>query len=44
VEVFFDGKKVIDDRDATLQDAGRFGLWTKADSMVQFDDLTATRK
>jgi hypothetical protein len=44
IQVFFDGKKVIDDHDDTFQDAGKFGVWTKADSISQFDDLTATRK
>jgi hypothetical protein len=44
IQVFFDGKKVIDDRDGTFKDAGKFGVWTKADSIVQFDDLTAMRK
>lgn len=44
IQVFFDGKKVIDDHDDTLKDAGKVGVWTKADSIVQFDDLTAMRK
>jgi len=44
IQVFFDGKKVIDAHDDTFKDAGRFGVWTKADSIVQFDDLTATRR
>jgi hypothetical protein len=44
IEVFFDGQKVIEDRDTTFKDAGKFGVWTKADSIVQFDDLTATPK
>ena len=44
IQVFFDGKKVIDDHDDTFKDAGKFGVWTKADSIVQFDDLTAMRK
>lgn len=42
IEVFFDGKKVIDAHDDAFKDAGKFGVWTKADSIVQFDDLTAT--
>lgn len=29
-------------RDATLTDAGRVGLWTKADAQTHFDSLTAT--
>ena len=42
IEVFFDGKKVIDAHDDAFKNAGRFGVWTKADSIVEFDDLTAT--
>src|SRR2546421_3037734 len=44
IQVFFDGNKVIDDHDDTFKDAGKFGVWTKADSIIQFDDLTAMRK
>jgi hypothetical protein len=44
IQVFFDGSKVIDDHDGTFKDAGKFGVWTKADSIIQFDDLTATPK
>jgi hypothetical protein len=40
VQVFFDGAVVLDARDATFPDAGRVGLWTKADSVTWFDDLT----
>ena len=43
-QVFYDGKKVIDAHDKTFPDAGKFGVWTKADSVIQFDDLTATPK
>lgn len=39
-EVLFDGKKVIDAHDATFTNAGKFGLWTKADSVIYFDDLS----
>jgi hypothetical protein len=42
LQVFFDGKKVIDAHDGTFSSAGKFGLWTKADSVIYFDDLTAT--
>jgi hypothetical protein len=38
--VWFDGEKVLDAKDETFQEAGRVGLWTKADSVIQFDDLT----
>jgi len=44
IQVFFDGNKVIDDHDDTFKDAGKFGVWTKADSIIQFDDLRATPK
>jgi len=44
IQVFFDGKLVIDGHDGTFRDAGKFGVWTKADSIIQFDDLTATPK
>jgi len=40
-QVFFDGKKVMDAQDKTFSDAGKVGLWTKADSVIYFDDLTA---
>ena len=40
LEVYWDGKKVIDAEDATFRDAGKVGLWTKADSITEFDDLT----
>src|SRR5215471_14288065 len=43
-QVFFDGRKVMDAHDATFADAGSFGVWTKADSVTYFDDLTATPK
>ena len=38
--VWFDGTKVLDATDDTFTDAGRVGLWTKADSVIQFDDFT----
>ncbi len=42
IQVFYDGRNVIDAHDATFTEKGKFGVWTKADSIVQFDDLTAT--
>ena len=44
VQVFFNGKRIIDEHDKTFTDAGRFGVWTKADSVIAFDDLTASPK
>lgn len=38
--VWFDGTKVLDATDDTFKEAGRVGLWTKADSVILFDDLT----
>ncbi len=40
--VWFDGVKVLAATDDTFKAAGRVGLWTKADSVIQFDDLTVT--
>lgn len=37
--VTYDGKNVLDARDGTFKDAGKVGLWTKADSVIYFDDL-----
>jgi hypothetical protein len=41
-EVYWDGAKVIDHHDTTFADAGKVGVWTKADSVTYFDDLSAT--
>ncbi len=38
--VWFDGEKAIEATDGTFPDAGRVGLWTKADAVTLFDDLT----
>jgi hypothetical protein len=39
LEVFWDGQRVLEHRDSTITDAGRAGVWTKADSITYFDDL-----
>lgn len=39
VQVAWDGKQVIAHRDVTFPNAGRVGVWTKADSVTYFDDL-----
>lgn len=36
----YDGKQLFEVEDATIPDAGMIGLWTKADSVTLFDDLT----
>ncbi len=38
--VWCDGKRVLDAKDETFKDAGKVGLWTKADSVTEFDDFT----
>src|SRR5438034_4907979 len=38
--VTFDGKKAIDWDDGTFKDAGKVGVWTKADSVTLFDDFS----
>jgi hypothetical protein len=38
--VTFDGRKVLDAKDGTFKDAGKVGLWTKADSVMAFDDFS----
>src|SRR5438132_5969058 len=35
-----DGKKALDWDDDTFKDAGKVGVWTKADSVTLFDDFT----
>ena len=40
--VTYDGKKVLDAKDGTFKDAGKVGLWTKADSVIAFDEFSIT--
>jgi 3-keto-disaccharide hydrolase len=37
--VTYDGNNVLDARDHTFKDSGKVGLWTKADSVIAFDDF-----
>ena len=37
---YYDGKLKFSAKDSTFKDAGKIGLWTKADSVIYFDDLT----
>jgi hypothetical protein len=39
-EVYLDGAALYEVEDATFAAAGRVGVWTKADSITHFDDLT----
>jgi DNA-binding beta-propeller fold protein YncE len=38
--VIFNGKKLFDVQDDTFTEAGKVGLWTKADSVTLFDDFS----
>jgi hypothetical protein len=38
-KVIFDGKPLFEVEDTTFADAGKVGLWTKADSVTLFDDF-----
>src|SRR5437588_1289166 len=42
--VTFDGKKAIEWDDDTFKDAGKVGVWTKADSVTEFDDFSYASK
>ncbi len=42
--VFLNGKQLFEVEDPTFPDAGKVGVWTKADSVTYFDDLTVTVK
>jgi 3-keto-disaccharide hydrolase len=41
---YYDGEKKIDATDETFKEAGKVGLWTKADSVTCFDDLRVSAK
>ena len=43
-EVYFNGSKLYDVEDRTFAMPGKVGVWTKADSVTQFDDLTVITK
>lgn len=41
-EIYLNDKKLFEVENDALTDAGKVGLWTKADSVIQFDDLKVT--
>lgn len=43
ITCWFDGKQLIDSHDKTYT-TGKVGLWTKADSVIAFDDLTVAQQ
>jgi hypothetical protein len=44
IQCFFDGRKYLDVRDDTFKDAGKVGLWTKADAQTHFADFRVEGK
>ena len=44
ITCYYDGNKKIEATDDTFKDAGKVGLWTKADSVTYFDDLKVIAK
>jgi hypothetical protein len=42
--VYFNGQKLFEVEDATFTEPGKVGLWTKADSVIHFDDFEVTEK
>jgi hypothetical protein len=44
IKCYYDGEPKITATDETFKEAGKVGLWTKADSVTHFDDCTVTAK
>lgn len=44
VKCYLNGKKYLDAKDATFQDAGKIGFWTKADAQTRFAGLVVNGK
>jgi len=44
IQCYLDGEKYLDARDNTFPDAGKVGLWTKADAQTYFDELKISAK
>jgi hypothetical protein len=42
LQVSWEGKRIIDVADDTFREAGKVGVWTKADSVTYYDALSAT--
>ena len=43
-DVYLNGSKLYEVEDTTFGAAGKVGVWTKADSVTHFDDLTAVAR
>jgi hypothetical protein len=44
IECFVDGKKYLDVKDDAFANAGKVGLWTKADAQTHFDQFVVSGK
>lgn len=44
ISCYYDREMKIESTDDTFKEAGKIGLWTKADSVTYFDDLQVTAK
>src|SRR5258708_5051139 len=44
ITCYYDGRKKIEATDDAFKEAGKVGLWTKADSITYFDDLRVTAR
>lgn len=44
ITCYCNDQKLLEAKDDTFKDAGKIGLWTKADAQTLFDDLTLTVK
>jgi hypothetical protein len=42
--VYFNREKLFDVEDSTFREAGKVGLWTKADSVIYFDDFEVVQR
>jgi len=42
IEIFLNDRKLFEVENDTFTEAGKVGLWTKADAVTQFDDLRVT--
>jgi hypothetical protein len=44
IQCYLDGNKVLDVKDSTYKDAGKVGLWSKADAQTHFDEFKVSGK
>jgi hypothetical protein len=44
IQCYLNGKMLLEVTDDTFQQAGKIGLWTKADAQTYFADLQITAK